>query len=337
MNTLITNIDQLVAHVRVNTSFSLENLVPDLILVQDQDLRPLLGPPLLADLLAKQAADALSEAEKTLVYHLQGALANLATVENLPLAQVQISDAGVHIFSDAGKKTAFEWQIREIRATFVRKGFNALERALELLEEGAEFAAWRASGAGTAARQYLISTAAEFSEWSNIGNSRLVFNALLPTLRKVEAFDLAPVLGPEYFAELKAQVQARTLTSENARVLSMYVRPALASLVVAKAVPEIGLSLNGQALELNVYRFDDAQRAPANSATGAPVTGLLELKVAAARADGQRYLQLLRGYLNGQASATAYATYFASSTYQPAGPRPVVRNAQVAAPSYNAF
>jgi hypothetical protein len=334
MDNFITTLDQLTAHLKVNLSFSVENLLPDLALVQDQDVRPLLGDELLADLLAKQTANTLSEGEKTLIFVLQGALANLALVEYLPLAQVQISDGGIHIYSDAAKKTAFEWQIRELRGAFVRKGYNFLERALALLNAGADFAAWRATDVGAAARQYLISSAAAFSEWCNIGNSRLVYNALLPTLRKVEAFDVAPVLGPEFFDELKTQTAAGTLTAENRRVLSMYLAPALASLTVAKAVPELGLGLNGAALELNVFRFDDVQRTQA----AVPLAPLLQAKVDAARADGQRYLQLLRGYLNGQASATVYPTYFTSPTYQPAGvARPLVRNDDVAATSYNAF
>lgn len=337
MDTLITTTEQLTEHVRANVSFSLESLAPDLALVQDQELRPLLGDALLGDLVAKQASNGLSDAEKALVYHLQGALANLAFVEYLPLAQVQLSDAGIHIFSDGQRKTAFEWQIRELRAGFARKGYNYLERALEALATGSAFTAWRTSAAGAGASQHLINSARDFSDWCNIGRSRLVFNALLPTLRKVESFDVAPVLGPDFYAELRAQVQAGALTADNQRVLTMYVQPALASLTVARAVPELGLSLNGQALELNVYRFDDAQRTPANNAQGSPVAGLLQLKVEQALADGHRYLQLLRGYLNSQASGTRYATYFTSSTYQAAGAaRPLVRNDQVN-PSFFAF
>ena len=344
MTNLITTNEQLHAVVGVNKTFTVAVLAADLELVQERDVRPLLGP-LLDQLLAGQAAAAgpgqsagLSDAQSALVYCLQGALANLALVEYLPLAQVQISQMGISLQSDGTRKTAFEWQIRELRASFARKGYYYLERALAALDAGQEptFVAWRSSAAGGAARQYLLSSAQEFSDWSNIGNSRLVFNALLPSLRKVEVFDVAPVLGVEFYSELKAQLMARTLTAENQRVLSMYVQPALASLTVAKAVPEVGLSLNGEALELNVYRFDQAQRTPANNAVGSPIAGLLDLKVAAALADGHRYLQLLRGYLNAQASATVYPTYFASSTYQPAGPRPVVRN-DVAAPSFLAF
>lgn len=337
MDNLISTDEQLHLVAGVNESFSVVVLAADLDLVQERDLRPLLGDQLLADLLAGQAAGSLTAAEGKLVYYLQGALGNLALVEYLPLAQVQISQMGINL----NGKTAFEWQIRELRASFVRKGYNYLERALAYLDSPAEaqepsFVAWRSSGAGGAARQYLLSSAGDFSEWCNIGASRLVFNALLPSLRKVEAFDVAPVLGDAFYDELKVQVQARALTADNQRVLRMYVQPALASLTVAKAVPEVGLSLNGSALELNVYRFDEAQRTPANNATGSPIAGLLELKVQAALSDGQRYLQLLRGYLNAQASATRYATYFTSSTYQPAGPRPLVRNDQ-ATPGYYAF
>jgi len=332
MKNFITTDEQLHAVAGVNDTFGVDVLAPDLELVLSQDVRPLLGDELVDELLAAQAADTLTDAQDKLVYYLQGALANLALVEYLPLAQVQLSQMGVALKVD---KTAFLWQIRDLRASFVRKGYNYLERALTLLDKPSEadFEVWRQSAAGAAARQYLLSSARDFSEWCNIGASRLVFNALLPSLRKVEAFDVAPTLGPEFYQELKQQARTRSLTLENALLLSMYVQPALASLTVAKAVPEVGLSLNGQALELNVYRFDDAAATPT---AGAPLAALLEQKVQAAQADGHRYLQLLRGYLNREASPTRFATYFNSNTYQPAGPRPVVRNDE-ANPAYFAF
>jgi hypothetical protein len=132
------------------------------------------------------------------------------------------------------------------------------------------------------------------------------------------------VLGAEYFEELKAQLRAGTVSADDAHVLDEYVRPALAHLVVAKAVPEVGLNFNGAALELNIYRFDDSNQKEAD----ASIDALLTTKIAQAEADAQVYLTDLRQYLNRQASPTRYATYFASSTYtDPQAARPTVRSA----------
>jgi hypothetical protein len=329
----IRTIEQFGARVRVNVgTTSLDNIQPDLRLVETQHLRPLLGPALYNDLQALSDADvealldpASPDVRSELLRLVQLAAANLALVEYLPLLQVYISDAGVTL---PGGKTAFQWQINDLKASFRRKGYNALEEVLEYLDthaEAPELAAWRTSTAAVASHQFFLATAREFSEHYAIAGSRLTYLALLPTLRKVERFDLAPVLGPALYAELKTQLSARTLTPDNQVLLDLYLRPALAHLVVAKALSgDVGLAFNGDVVELNMYRPDDSNAEEAD----ASLALLLTLKTQAAHHDGTAFLRQASQYLNAQASATKYATYFTSATYTaPGGARPVVANA----------
>lgn len=138
----------------------------------------------------------------------------------------------------------------------------------------------------------------------------------------MERFAIEPVLGTNFYLELKEQVMDRDVSADNQRVLEQYIRPALAHLVIAKAVPELGMGLNGNAIELNVYRLDDSNQKEAD----ASIDSLLAMKVAQAAADAQVYLTRLRQYLNKMASSTRYAAYFISTAYQdPSGPRPTVR------------
>ena len=330
----IRTIEQFCAHVRVNVDGTgLENLEPDLLLVETGRLRPLLGPALYNDLQALSDADVEELLAKgnpdvrgELLRLVQLAAANLALVEYLPLLQVLISDGGVNL--PQGGKTAFQWQINDLKVSFTRKGYNALEQVLEYLDahlDAPEFAAWATSTAAVATHQYFLATAREFSEHYAINDSRLTYLALLPTLRKVERFDLAPVLGPAFYAEMKAQLRARTLTAENTELLDLYLRPALAHLVVAKALNgDVGLAFNGDALELNMYRSDDSNTKEAD----ASFAQLLTMKAQQALGDGHVFLTQLRQILNSQASPTRFATYYASPTYKaPNGLRPVVANA----------
>jgi hypothetical protein len=338
----IRTIEQFCAHVRVNVSgTSLESILPDLRLVETQQLRPLLGWAFYNDLQALSDADveellapASTDVRSELLRLVQLAAANLALVEYMPLLQVFISDAGVSL---QGGKTAFQWQINDLKASFRRKGYNALEEVLEYLDahlDAPEFAAWGASTAAFATHQYFLATAREFSEHYAINNSRLTYLALLPTLRKIERFDLAPVLGPAFYAELKEQLRARALTPENAQLLDLYLRPALAHLVVAKALNgDVGLAFNGDALELNMYRADDSNAKEAD----ASFSQLLTMKAQGALGDGHIFLSQARQHLNAHASATKYAAYFTSATYAaPGSDRPVVGNA-AANPTYRFF
>lgn len=311
--TLIATIDDFRQHVALNASAGEEyftQLQPDLLLAEDDYLRPALGADFYDELLDAPA----SEAADRLRQLLASSLANLTMVSYVDFAQVQISGSGVQIISTEREKTAFQWQINNLKTNYSRKGNNGLEKALAYLEAHAEaFPAWAASDVAKTTRGYFITSATTFSEFYNISNARLTFQALGSLLRKTERFRLEPVLGTDYFDELKQQLRDGAVTAENEKLLDDYVRPALAHLVMAQAIGELGFALNGNALELNVYRPDDA-----NSKESDPgLTQLLELKADQALDDGEHFLRKLTKHLNSTASETRYATYFNSDAYAP--------------------
>lgn len=337
--TLIRTLDQFCAHVRVSGSGTrLENLEPDLRVAERRHLRPLLGPALynelsaLSDADVQAALDDSTSATGGLLLLVHEALANLGLLEYLPLNQLQITDGGVYVIS--GGSRPFQWQIDQLKASLRAKGTNALESVLEYLEAHvADFPAWATSLAAVQARELLISSAAEFTRHYDIAGSRLTYQALLAVIRKVERFELEPVLSYDYLSELKAQLVAGQVSADNQVVLERFLRPALAHLVVAKAVPEVGLTFNGAAVELNIFRPDDSNSKEAD----ASLDQLLSAKVSQARADGQVFLTQLRRHLNMYASGLRFATYFNSSAYvDPQAPRPAVR-AGVDSPTYPFF
>jgi hypothetical protein len=328
--TLIRTIDQFCAHVRVSADGTkLENLEPDLRVAERRHLRPVLGAALYNELSAlsnddvQAALDDSTSATGGLLRLVHEALANLGLLEYLPLNQLQINDGAVYVVS--GGSRPFQWQIDQLKASLRGKGYNALESVLEYLEAHlADFPAWATSPAAVQAREQLIASAAEFTRHYDIASSRLTYQALLATLRKVERFELEPVLSFEYLTELKAQLVAGAVSTDNQVVLERFLRPALAHLVVAAAIPEVGLTFNGSAVELNIFRPDDANAKEAD----ASLDQLLSLKMSKARADGLVFLTQLRRHLNMWASGIRFATYFNSSAYtDPYASRPVVRTA----------
>lgn len=336
---LIRTIEQFCAHVRVSLSGTdLANLAPDLRLAEREQLRPVLGPALHNELSAlsdddlQAALDDSASVTGGLLRLVHEALANLGLLSYLPVNQLQISDGGIYLLS--GGKQPFQWQINELKASLRSKGANALEAVLAYLDAHVDdFPAWATSTAAVQAREMLIPSAAEFTRHYNIGGSRLTYQAFLSIMRKVERFQLEAVLSAEYLRELKVQLVAGALTSDNQDVLDDYLRPALAHLVVAKAVGEVGLNFNGSAIELNIYRADNANEREAD----AGLDELLKLKANQAAADAQVYLTKLRRHLNRFSSGIRYATYFNSSAYvDPQAPRPVVRN-DATSPTYGFF
>lgn len=303
---LLDSIDDFKQYVALNASTDADYfqlLQPDLLLAEADYLRPAIG---------EAYDEVVASASPELRALLQAALANLTMVSYLDVAQVQISGAGVQIVSTEREKTAFPWQINNLKASYSRKGFNGLEKVLAHLEAHAtDYATWHDSATARSTRGHFITSAAAFSEYYNISNARLTFQALASLLRKTEDLRLLPALGEAYFAELRQQLADDALTPENAQLLANYVRPALAHLTMAQAIGELGFSLNGAALELNVYRPDDS-----NSKESDPgLTQLLTLKAGQALHDGERYLRRLTNQLTAVASLTRYPTYFASEAY----------------------
>jgi hypothetical protein len=314
MHFLIATIETFRQHVALNESTDTDyfkRLQPDLLLAEEDYLRPTIGADFYDEFVA---AEGTEPTDDRLRYLLQSALANLTMVGFLDVAQVQISGSGLQIISTEREKTAFQWQVNSLKASFSRKGFNGLEKVLAYLEANpTAFPTWASSETAKRTRGQFLESATSFSDYYNISNARLTFQALASLLRKTETFSLEPRLGTDFYDELKQQLADDALTAENRLLLERYIRPALAHLTMAQAIGELGFGLNGAALELNVYRSDDA-----NSKESDPgLTQLLELKADQAMHDGERFLRRLVAHLNATASETRYPTYFHGDVYAP--------------------
>ncbi|PSR53913.1 hypothetical protein AHMF7605_10480 [Adhaeribacter arboris] len=334
---LIKTIEEFQKWVGVNESTSLEAVMGDILLVEDEVIVKYLGRNFYEEYEEKYQAGGLNDLENKLLDKLQLAISNLAQESYLDLNQVQISDGGIHINSSETRKTAFQWQINNLRRGFLRKGYNGLERALNLLEDNIdaeEFATWSESPVATVFQQYFINTAQEFSKYYNIYDSRLTYLALLPILKKEERFLIEPVLGAGLFEEIKEQIKDRDLSPENKILLEEFIRPALAHLVVAHALAEEGFRLTPDGIELTFGRFDELNKEKASESASQ-----LNRKIRNAHQDGQAYLVKLRNYLNEKSSVTTYHSYFISSLYQFPGSAQnvVIRNTDPTAKTYRFF
>ncbi len=153
MNSLLDTIDAFKEHIGLNESVSANDFVkmqPDVLLAEDDYLRPALGAAFYDDLIDPSTTLTSAEADRLRAL-LRSALANLSMVGYLDMGQVQISGAGVQIISTDNQKTAFQWQVNNLKTSFSRKGWNGLEKALAYLEAHAtDFPAWASSSSSSA-------------------------------------------------------------------------------------------------------------------------------------------------------------------------------------------
>jgi hypothetical protein len=308
---LLTKEEELARYVRLDANDFPDVLPPEIERLEQQLLRPVLGPELLTWLQEQYDAgvDEGSVAAQ-LLRVVQAPLARLGVAGVVVELQMTVSSTGIQIMSTGTQKTAFQWQTKALEKTLARKGYLDLVLLLRWLETNrdasAELQAW-AAGPGQLLRRQLIVSPDEFSYFENIGDSWPVFEALKPLMRRQELFILEPQLGAEFLAELRDQVRTRALTPDNEVLMQTYVRPALASLTLARAVPELGLRLTGDGIELMVARIDDSNEKEAD----AGLDQLLQARAFEAQRAADILLEKMRAYLARTASATRYATYFA--------------------------
>jgi hypothetical protein len=325
---LLKTIDELKAYVAVAQSQIAPAIALELAQAESDVIAPLLGPDLLAWLQAEYDAPGFDRAGASLAAQLlravQAPLARLAVANGVVTHQLSIDATGVHIMSTETSKTAFQWQLNQYQVLIQRRGLANLDALVLWLEahhdDSPELRAWAASPTGQAHRRELFTHTTDFQLYENISKSRAVFEALGPVRRRLEGFELGPVLSPAFLAELREQVLTRTLTSENESLLRTYVYPALASLTIGHAVPELGLALNGDGIDLTIARLDDSN----NKEADAGLDQLLQNKANQALMDGARYLRQLTSYLDRTASATRLATYFNSDAYTAPAPPPII-------------
>ena len=326
---LLNTIDELKSYVAVAQKEIAPAIALELAEAEAGVIAPLLGPQLLDWLQAQVDAPDFDRVGASLAARLlravQAPLARLAIVNGVVTHQLSLDNTGVHIMSTETSKTAFQWQTNQYMTLLQRRGLTNLDALVQWLEDHAddspELRAWAASPAGQRHRQELFTRTADFQKYENISSSRAVFEALGPVRRRLERFELGPVLGEEFLAELRDQVRTRTLTSENENLLRAYVYPALASLTIGRAVPELGLALTGEGIDLSIARVGDSYRQDGQVG----LDQLLQRKASQALLDGARYLRQLTSFLDRSASATRFTTYFSSPTYTaPNQPAPVV-------------
>jgi hypothetical protein len=309
---LINTIEEIRAYVSVNVSNSIEIIMPDIISAEKY-IKAALGIDQYNNL--NDAYNAtnpnLTNDQQLLLEKVQPALANLAYATFITIGQLDISDAGFRIIVGESHKTAFKWQIDDVKQYFLDKGFEAIDELLTFLEGNkTAYPLWTSSDAYSLTREHFINSAAVFTKLYPIKGSRRTFLALLPILKKVEELTIEPAISTPLYEELKAQILTNAVTVDNQKLLRL-LQPAVAHLAIARAIPELGLELGEDAVFVREYISTEGKNQKR------PSENLLSLKIGQAEKDGLTYLKRLTDFLQATASETLYAAFFTSPVYRP--------------------
>ena len=200
--------------------------------------------PLLGDALAEEVEAYYKDGEASVLQlrvleECQRAIANLAFWYNFNELNIRISDQGMQRQeSDGSFKQTFKYQEDQLRASFRNKGFNALDRLIDIFDKNQkDFPLYEQSPAYASRKSAIVRSTAEVDANYFINNSHLIFLRLKPIFKFFEDTMLQPILGLElYNALMKAIKQGDTYIGETT---TEELRLRCVSFVVLKSIAQL--------------------------------------------------------------------------------------------------
>ena len=200
---------------------------------------PLLGEALAEEIEAYYDDEDPTALQLKVLNECQRAVANLAFWYNFDELNIRISDQGMQRQeSDGSFKQTYKYQEDQLKTSFKNKGFNALDRVIDLLDKHQKaFPLYEQSPAYALRKSSIVRSTAEVDANYFINNSHLIFLRLKPIFKSVEDTVLQPALGDALFQALTkalkdgTEVLGDTTTEE--------FRQRCASFVVLKSIAKL--------------------------------------------------------------------------------------------------
>lgn len=165
---------------------------------------PLLGEALAEEIEAYYDDEDPTALQLKVLNECQRAVANLAFWYNFDELNIRISDQGMQRQeSDGSFKQTYKYQEDQLKTSFKNKGFNALDRVIDLLDKHQkDFPLYEQSPAYASRKSSIVRSTAEVDANYFINNSHLIFLRLKPIFKLVEESGLRAVLGESLYKDL---------------------------------------------------------------------------------------------------------------------------------------
>lgn len=314
---LFSDISEIKQKVSINGTFKLDKIRPHISRTERSHIAPLLG-----DAFYNEIAEAYQEAlivlaskpdlerkkiidagEQYLLMPahywpvmemLQDAIANIAFMSSLSQTQLNIGDAGISLSVNENTKTAFQWQIDDLKYQFALDGFNSLNELLVYLESSlGEFPVWVSSDAYSQQKKYFVESAEVFSNNYQINNNRMSFLTLRYIMNRIEIHEVSEVISAPLFAHLKT----KQLTGYNAAeqiLMERFLIPGIVLLTVAKGIVERAVEVTDLGVQINLYTYYSSLK-DARKKGGEQERKDMIMQLTA---DGNKFLSSARDYID---------------------------------------
>lgn len=201
-----------------------------------EDTEQLFLLPLLGDSLYRKLKNDRLDKELEMC---RKAVANIMAYRYFTLLNTQIVPGGFMRLSGEGTATLYKYQEEELKHTFRRDGFDALDLiAVYFLNHLEDFPEFRVSVFYTEGRGEIVPDRFVFSRYYKpVGY--VVFEYLRPFIRRAEELDVSRIVDLEV---LRSGLLGNNLSERDKRLLEL-VRPLVVYLTVAYAVEDMGVNI----------------------------------------------------------------------------------------------
>lgn len=239
MKLLIQSVNDLRSYVSFSGDLEYESLKPALRSAQE-----FLSRYVGTDLLEQMQAEQLSEDQLAFLPYLCVPIGSLALLKFLNAGNVRITDLGVMRTKTNDSSDAFEWQLERVALTLKNEAFDGVEALLRYLESKlALFPTYKASAVYIAQKGKLIPSATIFSQYYDIGESRLILQTLSASMRTAEN-SVRKLLGDKLPGLLETDLDETQTEQLDA------VRRALVYLTIARALREKLVSISDTGVQV---------------------------------------------------------------------------------------
>jgi len=220
----------------VSVNFDLNDTGPTILAAAESYILPWIGAELWEELVAAVDANSLTPAQDALLPYVQRSLAHFTMYEYIATGEILVSDAGVFRQENEERKTAYKSQVNNYRKYMLVTGYAALESMLKYLQANAsDFPNWTSNPASKRNREAFINYASDFQLVYSININRYVMETLRGLMLDLEQFAILPLLGDEFFTELKTAIDADTVTAAQQQVITL-VQSAVAHFTVEEGL-----------------------------------------------------------------------------------------------------
>lgn len=225
---------------------------------------------------------------------------------------MMLDDTGFKRMKSEFSDSAYQWQIRDFRLARNKATYSSIEAIINLINNNITEPygiKWLSSAEYERIKNHLPWNHSIFSQYRSCQSLEVV-TKLYPSILEIQQNIIANNIGQQLYDDLIDANQNNDFTADETKILPMVI-DAIANLATARALDEEILQFGPDGIEIKEFKAGGST----DGSQSSKATNQIATVKKAAEEKGQNAIKRLRIYLNKNASAEKYASYFNSNLY----------------------